>query len=83
MRDIQVFQDFANFYYCFIQDFSKIAVPLTSILKTSLLLSRSQLGKIANKVNDKVIWDENKSTAFLFKKSKNVKSKKLTYVWNF
>ena len=35
LRDIQVFIGFANFYRRFIQDFSKIAAPLTSILKTS------------------------------------------------
>ena len=35
IRDIQVFFGFANFYYCFIQGFSKIAVPLTSMLKMS------------------------------------------------
>ena len=36
IRDIQVFIEFANFYRRFIQGFSKIAAPLTSILKTSL-----------------------------------------------
>ena len=35
MRDIQVFLGFANFYWHFIQSFSKIAWPLTSMLKTS------------------------------------------------
>ena len=35
MRDIQVFLGFANFYQRFIQSFSKIAEPLTSMLKTS------------------------------------------------
>ena len=33
--DIQVFIEFANFYWRFIQGFSKIAAPLTSMLKTS------------------------------------------------
>ena len=32
--DIQVFLGFANFYRQFIQGFSKIAAPLTSMLKT-------------------------------------------------
>ena len=32
MRDIQVFLNFANFYWRFIQSFSKIIEPLTSIL---------------------------------------------------
>ena len=35
IRDIQVFIGFANFYRRFIQGFSKIAAPLTSMLKTS------------------------------------------------
>ena len=34
VRDIQVFLGFANFYWQFIQEFSYIAAPLTSILKT-------------------------------------------------
>ena len=33
VRDIQVFLGFANFYRCFIQGFSKIARPLTSMLR--------------------------------------------------
>ena len=35
IRDIQLFIGFANFYRRFIQGFSKITAPLTSILKTS------------------------------------------------
>ena len=35
IRDIQVFLGFANFYRQFIKDFSKIAAPLTSMLKTT------------------------------------------------
>ena len=35
IRDIQVFLGFANFYRCFIQNFSKIAASLTSMLKTA------------------------------------------------
>ena len=35
VQDIQVLIGFANFYRRFIQDFSKIAAPLTSMLKTS------------------------------------------------
>ena len=35
VRDIQVFLGFANFYRRFIQGFSWIAAPLTSMLKTS------------------------------------------------
>ena len=35
VQDIQVFIGFANFYQRFIQGFSKIAAPLTSMLKTT------------------------------------------------
>ena len=35
VQNIQVFIRFANFYRCFIQGFSKIATPLTSMLKIS------------------------------------------------
>ena len=35
VRDIQVFLRFANFYRRFIQGFSRIAAPLTSMLKTT------------------------------------------------
>ena len=37
VRDIQVFISFANFYQRFIRGFSKIAAPLTSMLKTTKL----------------------------------------------
>ena len=36
VRNIQVFLGFANFYQQFIQEFSKIAAPFTSILKTTM-----------------------------------------------
>ena len=39
--DIQVFIGFANFYWRFIQDFNRIAAPLTSMLKTTGLLDSS------------------------------------------
>ena len=35
VRDIQVFIGFANFYLHFIKGFSKIAAPLTAMLKTT------------------------------------------------
>ena len=35
VRDIQVFLDFANFYWQFIQGFSKIVASLTSMMKTT------------------------------------------------
>ena len=42
VRDIQVFIGFANFYRRFIQRFSMIAAPLTSMLKTSPEATRSK-----------------------------------------
>lgn len=52
------------------------------MLKTSLLFFRSQLGKIADKVHDEIVRDENKSsdTTFESKKSKNANSKNLLCV---
>ena len=35
MQDVQMFIEFANFYWRFIKSFSKIAAPLNSILKIS------------------------------------------------
>ena len=32
MKDIQAFLGLANFYCCFIQDFSKIATPLNNFM---------------------------------------------------
>ncbi len=39
VRDIQVFLGFANFYRQFIQGFSRLAAPLTSMLKTTSIVS--------------------------------------------
>jgi hypothetical protein len=36
MTRIQIFLDFANFYGRFIKDYSRIAAPLTSMLKDSV-----------------------------------------------
>lgn len=51
IQDTRIFIGFVNFYRHFIQRFSNIAISLTSILKTFLTFSRSQLGKVAKKVN--------------------------------
>ena len=56
MRDIQVFLSFANFYRHFIQGFSKIAGPLTSMLRTtwsaenlSLLMAKdAEFGRVGS-----------------------------------
>ena len=57
VRDIQVFLSFANFYQQFIQGFSRIAAPLTSMLKTTgspdkLAPSRNDGSKSASSRND-------------------------------
>jgi len=31
VKDVQAFLGLANFYHCFIQDFSKIAIPLNNL----------------------------------------------------
>ena len=50
VRDIQVFINFANFYRRFIQGFSRIAAPLTSMLKTTG--SSEELAPKTFKAND-------------------------------
>ena len=48
VQDIQVFRGFANFYWRFIQGFSRIAAPLTLILKTAAPPERSTSEKVGN-----------------------------------
>lgn len=61
VRDIQVFFDFANFYFYFIKKFNKIAPILTSILKIVLLIfmptnsPQITINFITNKVNSIII----------------------------
>ena len=54
VQDIQVFLGFANFYWQFIQSFSRIVAPLTSILKTTskLVSSRNDGSRSASCGND-------------------------------
>ena len=72
---MQVFIDFANFYQQFIQDFSRIAVILISILKTT------KLSDIALRDNDNEVvrgsGDKNLSKS---KKLKNRKSEIQTHI---
>ncbi len=42
VRDIQVFLEFANFYRRFIQGFSRLAAPLTSMLKTTSVVGPAE-----------------------------------------
>ena len=72
VRDIQVFLGFANFYRRFIQGFSRIAAPLTSMLKTSGCIESktrpnedgvgvggSRAGRSGSKLDDKKRVDGN------------------------
>ena len=74
VRDIQVFIGFANFYRRFIRGFSKIAAPLTSMLKTT---GSSDSAPRLGADDDEVVGgggkaeDQNLSKS---KKLKNVKS---------
>ena len=71
MRDIQVFIGFANFYQWFIRSFSRIAAPLTSMLKTTGSSdSAPRLG--AN--DDEVVGGGGDKDLSKSKKSKNIKS---------
>ena len=52
MKDIQVFLGFANFYWRFIQSFSKIGRPLTAMLRTSPTQSAKNLSLLVDIVED-------------------------------
>ena len=74
VRDIQVFIGFANFYQRFIRGFSKIATPLTSILK---MMRSSDLALKLRANNNKVVRSGSKANdrnLSKFIKSKNAKS---------
>ena len=94
VKDIQIFLGFANFYWQFIQDFSCIAAPLTSMLKTiesieSIKNSKEIKGKaggnsiisggeVTNQINPTRRKKQAKTT-----KSRNlVKSKNLDFFLN-
>ena len=69
VRDIQVFIGFANFYRRFIRDFSRIATPLNSMLKTT---GSSNL--FPGDDDDEVVGGGGDRNLSKFKKSKNAKS---------
>ena len=54
-----MFIDFANFYQCFIQGFSRIATPLTSMLK--IIRLSKQLGLKTFRTDDDEIVDDSGS----------------------
>ena len=71
VQDIQVFIGFANFYRRFIQGFSKIAAPLTSMLKTSSTTSTlSQNLRDDEALNEKL--SKSKNPAFLIANARQV-----------
>ena len=81
-----IFIDFANFYQHFISGFSKIAVSLTSILKTTGL-SEDLASNIFRADDNKVIRDiggyradKTAKNSFKSKKSKNKKFKNSKYI---
>ncbi len=46
--DIQVFLGFANFYWRFIQGFSRLATPFTSMLKTTSVVGPAALIEVGD-----------------------------------
>ena len=74
VRDIQVFIGFANFYRRFIKGFSRIAAPLTAMLKTT----RSSIASTFRVDDNEVIGGESAGWSDASKKS--AKSKKMRSV---
>ena len=82
VRDIQVFIGFANFYRRFIQSFSRIAAPLTSMLKTTGSFEESA-PKVFRAGNNEVVGGgSGRADETVVNLSKNKKSKKSTHVPN-
>ncbi len=52
VRDIQVFLGFTNFYWQFIQGFSRLAIPLISILKTTSAVGLAASAEIKEEEQD-------------------------------
>ena len=74
-RDIQVFISFTNIHQRFIQGFSRIAVPFTSMLKTS------ESSNLAQKDNDnKIVGSGGDRNLSKSKKLKNAKSRIQMYI---
>ena len=82
VRDIQVFIDFANFYRRFIRGFSRIAAPLTSLLKTTG--SSESAPKAFRADDDEVVGGGGggRANGTVVNSSKNEKSRKLTCMTN-
>ena len=78
VRDIQVFISFVNFYQIFIQGFNRIAIPLTSILKTTGLSGLSA-PKAFKAENNEVVECSSRADKMVFK-SRMLKNKK-SEIW--
>ena len=63
--DIQVFLAFPNFYYCFIQGFTKISTPFTLMLKTSPISVTELLIDVANNEFGRGNYSENEARILL------------------
>ena len=81
VRDIQVFISFANFYWRFIQGFSRVVALLTFLLK---IIRSSKSAPKAFKADDNEIvgGGGGKTNRTVVNLSKNEKSRKLTCVPN-
>ena len=81
VRNIQVFIGFANFYQCFIRSFSKIAAPLTFLLKTTGLSDSASKAFRAD--DDEVVGNSgSKANETVVNLSKNNKSRNSSHVPN-
>ena len=77
-----MFIGFANFYLRFIQDFNKIAVLLTSLLKIIWSLKLTSKGFKTN--NNEVVDDDGSwANRMVVNLSKNKKSRKSMYIVKF
>ena len=81
VRDIQVFINFANFYRRFIQGFSRIATPFTSLLKTTGS-SEGSAPKAFRADDDEVVEVGSRANETVVNLFKNEKSRKSTRVSN-
>ena len=80
VRDIYIFINFANFYWRFIQGFSRIAAPLTFLLKTTKLSNLASKGFRAD--DNEVVGVGGRANGTVVNLSKNKISKNLTCVLN-
>ena len=71
IRDIQVFIGFANFYRRFIKGFSRIAAPLTAMLKTT----GSSIASVSRVHNDEVVGSGGAGRSDALKKSAKSESR--------